>query len=161
MPVRVLAVSNEVTCEFQLVRRVVREKPGCRRVTQAHLEKRGRKNKGGNHCQARQRQHPRAPPSDEAGDGGQCDDADTCEHRNRSDEAEIPLTVREPHEKPEGPVRINRAGSEQPGIGTEQRDVQSYDGSQRSQHDERFGALDVAAAGQRPGPFLHRPIADR
>ena len=121
MPVRVVAVEDEVACELDLVRRVVREVPGRGRVAQADLEQDG----GNEEHRADERREPDAGPSrpgaePPGGCGGEGDD-EPGEHRHGANDAEIPFLLGGADERRENALRVDQRRVERPRVRAQAR----------------------------------------
>ncbi len=166
MTVRARSGADPLAGELDLVRGVVDEEPRVRRLAQPELERdRGCDQRRGA-GEGRRDQHPRAP----AANGQRCerehDDAAAGQHRDRSQQTDIPALVRHPHEEREQAVWPHGTGLEAPRVGAQRADVEEDDGRERGEDDPRALARDVPRVGhgvgvRRPANAARSPFRER
>ena len=141
--VRAGPVTDPVTGELDLVRRVVDEEPRVCGLAQPHLERDCRCDQRRCHREGCGDEHPCAPPAQNECDKRESHDAAAGEHRHRAEEPDIPALVRHPDEEREQAVRSHRAWPEAPRVGAERADGEQHDGCERAEHDPRALARDA------------------
>ena len=144
MAVRALSIPYALAGELDLVGRVVHEEPWLRRVAQPELQRHSREHECGCHGDARHRERPSTPGTDDHSRDGKPGDTAAGQHCDRPQQPEVPALVSEPDEERKRPGRVNDPGPKVPWVRTERVDVQQHDGGERREHDPRALARDRA-----------------
>src|SRR5262245_1368961 len=134
-------VADEVARDLDLVRRVVREVPGVRRLAEPDLEQRGGHEQHSADNDRERDREPAGPGPDPPGRSGDEGDDEARQDRRRAEDAEVPLAVGGADERSEEPAWVHRGRHEGPRVRAELRDRDRDEHAQRRQQQPRAVAI--------------------